>query len=180
MLSIQLNQVLRWWSGMIFSRPSRTASAACLPISPQLTYHWGFISGSTMSLDRLLGQLHHWSYRVRLVLNGTKNVRNMTTAAFHMCSRLQVSLTCKQVQPWDCLWSLWTGLCPWEPVTPPSSPQNASCPGKDTQQFRTKSENERWKMFRATLETLTRQEDQDEEKQYWGLMCNKCQQLIKY
>lgn len=53
MLSIQLNQVLRWWSGMIFRRPSRTASAACLPMSVQLTYHCGFNRGSTMSLERL-------------------------------------------------------------------------------------------------------------------------------
>lgn len=44
---------------MILSRPSLTASAACLPISVQLTYHCGFISGSTMSLERLLGYIHN-------------------------------------------------------------------------------------------------------------------------
>lgn len=44
---------------MIFNRPSLTASAACLPISAQLTYHCGFISGSTMSLDRLSGSIQN-------------------------------------------------------------------------------------------------------------------------
>lgn len=69
MLSSQLNQVFRWCSGMIFSRPSLTASAACLPMSLQFTYHCGFIRGSTMSLERLTVWRQSTEQKTRLKIN---------------------------------------------------------------------------------------------------------------